>query len=146
MASLLCLRFGFPAEGLEGGDEDEPEFEEVGEEEQDLAVAGEFEGDDTGEAVSVEGDGDVARHRLPAEGDDEEGQHVRLVQPLVEALVVVHAAEVQPVAQEEVGQVEEEGDEGAGEGPAEDGKSARDADGCDDPHLGRHGGIVGARS
>jgi len=40
----------FPAEGLKGGDEDEPVLEQVGEEEQDLAVAGELEGDEADKA------------------------------------------------------------------------------------------------
>ena len=137
-----CSRLLFPAEGLEGGDEDEPVLEEVGEEEEDVPVSGDLEECEAGEAEGVEGDGDVAGEGLPAEADDEEGEHVGLVEPFVEALVVTDAAEVEPFAEEEVAEVGEEGDEGAGEGPAEDGDGTGDAEGSDEPHFGGHGDLV----
>jgi hypothetical protein len=107
---------------LDAGDEEVPGLEEVGEGDEEGALAGGFEGDEAGHAVGVEAGRDEAGQGLPAEGDDEEGGHVDLVEPLVEGLVVFDAAEVEEVHHEQVAEVDEQREDGAPEGPAQDGK------------------------
>src|SRR6266581_4752894 len=107
---------------LHPGDEEEPGLEQVGEEDEQVALAADLEGDEAGEAVQVEGNGNQARNRLPAQCDDEERRHVDLVHVFVEALVVAHAPEVDEVHHEEIAEVHEHRQDGAGKRPPEHGQ------------------------
>jgi hypothetical protein len=78
---------------------------------------------------------------MPAQRDREEAPEVDLVEPLVERLVVRQAAQVDDVADEQVGEVDTDGQEAAGERPAEDGQGPDDAkDGEDDDLEGDRNG------
>lgn len=122
-----------------GRNKHEPELEDVGEEDERFARGPGFEGHEPDEPIEVERERDLSWHAAPAPGHDEEGQLVDLVQPLIEGLVVADAAEVEIGAKEEVAEVDEDGDDGSGEGPAKHGEAAGDADGSDDELFERHG-------
>ena len=122
-----------------GGDEEEPELEDVGEEDEDVSAGAGGEGDEADESPAEESEGDASLPARPLEGDDEEEPDVDLVDPLVPLLVVGESTEVDGLSDEEVGEVDEDGDESADEGPAQDRQGAGDADQSDDEafHRGR---------
>lgn len=107
------------------GDVEEPEFEDVGEEGEDVARGAGGESGEADQSPGEECDGDVAFPAGPAfapEDDGEEEEDVDLIGVFVPLLVVGDAAQVDELSPEEVGEVGEDGDECADEGPAEDGE------------------------
>jgi hypothetical protein len=101
-------------------DGDEPELEGIREEQQECPLVGDFEGDEADQAKRIEGDRDGPCRAGPAEADPQEQAQVDLIEPLVEALVIGDAAEIQQVAQKEIAQVDEDREETAEEWPAQD--------------------------
>ena len=99
-----------------GSDEEEPELEDVGEEDQDVSAGAGGEGDEADESPAEESERDAAFPTGPLERDDEEEPDVDLVDPLVPVLIVGESAEVDGLAEEEVGEVDEDGDQSADEG------------------------------
>ena len=75
---------------------------------------------------------------MPAQRDHEEAAHVDLVQPLVQRLVVGQTAQVDDVADEQVSEVDANGQEPARERPAQDGQGPDDAEDGEDDDLEGH--------
>ena len=114
------------------GDADEPEFEDVREDQQDPTRFGEFKGyeADRPEQIQRDGDGSCGAVPLPNR-HPEEGQHVDLVDPFVEGLVIADAAQLDQVHHEEIRKIDEYRDDRSDECPAEHGQRTGDPCRCD---------------
>ena len=77
------------------GDQQKPYFEEVWEEDEQVPLSANFERDEAHRPEEVQNYRDEPWHGFPAESDEQESEHVYLVQPLIEALVVIHTAQVE---------------------------------------------------
>ncbi len=103
----------------EPGHKDHPELEEVREEEQEPAPAHQLERSHARDTEDEEPDSHVPSRAPPPERDRQEGRHISQVYPLVEGLIVPEPAQVQQVHHEQVGEIDQDGDDGADEGPPE---------------------------
>ena len=78
-----------------------------------------LERDEPDQAVREEPHRDGAVRALPAQSDEQKDADVDLVEVLIERLVVADAAELEQVHHEQVALIDEDGDDGAVEGPAQ---------------------------
>src|SRR6266508_3908908 len=118
--------------------DEEPELEDVRKEEEHLPPPGQLESDEPDQADSVERHGDGPFWIAPSHGNDEEGREVDLVDPFVERLVVRDATQFEDVTEEQVRQIDEDGQDATGQWPAEHGQGAEDPERTDEEDLQCH--------
>ena len=120
--------------------EEEPVFEEVGEDEEDGSPTGEFEDGDADDSIDEEADGDESRDAIePGEGDPAFEAEVPEIEDFIDIVVVgAHAACAEEFDDDDVEAIEEHGEDAAGQGFLEDEEWQGDSEGDDDDLAGGH--------